>query len=233
MSLSDHEAKKATTDTESIAQSLSSSADTTELVEAVTELSQQVSDLRATVQSQQDTISELRSELDEEREQRGQEDAQVRARLTEVESRVEDVEEHGSGHTNPGESMDETTTQEPCTEPQTDIEEMVDMPDSLLEDQTANVQRACFVAKDVSSYTTSCPAGRVITSGELRRVLEAGTDCSGHTQTVARVMDLLDRTGGAGTTVVERGGERRLVFEQELVDRLGTQCCDSQRGQAV
>ncbi len=212
---------------------LDSSADTTDLIEAVTELSEQVSDLQATVQEQAETISDLEDQLRAEQEQRGQEDAQVRARLTEVEERVEDVEEHGSGHTNPGGNTSETTTQEPCTEPQTDIEEMVDLPDSLLGDQTANVRRAVFVARDVEAYTTSCPAGRVITSGELRRVLQAGTDCAGHTQTVARVLDLLDRTGGAGTTVVERGGERRLVFEQDLVDRLGTQRCDGQRGQAV
>lgn len=223
-----------TTDTESIAQSLSSSPDTSELVAAVTELSEQVSDLQATVESQQETISDLEDQLRAEQEQRGQEDAQVRSRLHDVESRVEDVE-HGSGHTNPGGNTSETTMQDDDAEPQTDLEAMTGMPEPVLSEQTANVRRAVFVARDVSSYTTSCPAGRVITSGELRRVLEAGTECNGHTQTVARVLDLLDRTGGDGTTVVERGGERRLVFEQDLVDRLSarSQGGDGQTVEAV
>jgi len=220
-----------TTDTESI--DLNSDASTTDLVEAVTELSQRVSELESTVAEQAETISDLEDQLRAEQEQRGQEDAQVRARLTEVEERVEDVEDAVSGHTNPGVQTSETTMQDDDAEPQTDIEEMVDMPDSLLEDQTANVRRAVFVAKDVEAYTTGCPAGRVIQSSELRRVLQAGTDCAGHTQTVARVIDLLDRTGGDGTTVVERRGERRLVFEQDLVDRLDTQCCDGQTVEAV
>jgi uncharacterized coiled-coil protein SlyX len=211
---------------------LNSDASTTDLVEAVTELSQRVSELEDTVAEQEQTIDQLREDLRAEQEQRGQEDAQVRARVHDVESRVEDVEETVSGDVEGGVQTSETTMQDDDAE-QTDIEQMVDMPDSLLDDQTANVRRAVFVAKDVSSYTTSCPAGRVITSGELRRVLEAGTECAGHTQTVARVMDLLDRTGGDGTTVVERRGERRLVFEQDLVDRLDTQCCDSQQGQPV
>lgn len=221
------------TDPSSTDLDLDSSADTTDLVDAVMELSQRVSELESAVQEQAQTISELHAELDDERQQRGQEDAQVRARVHDVEERVEDVAEHGSGHTDPGGSTGETTMQDADSEPQTDLEQMVDMPASLLEDQTANVQRAVFVARDVEAYTASCPAGRVIKSSELRRVLQAGTECNGHTQTVARVIDLLDRTGGDGTTVVERRGERRLVFEQDLVDRLGTQCCDSQAVEAV
>jgi len=211
---------------------LNSDASSAELIEAVTELSQRVSELEDTVAEQEQTIDQLREDLRAEQDARGQEDAKIRSRVHDVESRVEDVEETVSGDVEGGVQTSETTMQDDDAE-QTDIEQMVDMPDSLLDDQTANVRRAVFVAKDVSSYTTSCPAGRVITSGELRRVLEAGTECAGHTQTVARVMDLLDRTGGDGTTVVERRGERRLLFEQDLVDRLDTQCCDSQQGQPV
>jgi uncharacterized coiled-coil protein SlyX len=226
------QADKTVTDSSSIDVDLNSDASTTDLVEAVTELSQRVSELEDTVAEQEQTIDQLREDLRAEQDARGQEDAKIRSRVHDLEGRVEDVEETVSGDVEGGVQTSETTMQDDDAE-QTDIEQMVDMPDSLLDDQTANVRRAVFVAKDVSSYTTSCPAGRVITSGELRRVLEAGTECAGHTQTVARVMDLLDRTGGDGTTVVERRGERRLVFEQDLVDRLDTQCCDSQQGQPV
>jgi molybdopterin converting factor small subunit len=230
---------KTVTDSSSIAQSLSSSADTTDLVEAVTALATEVADLREkvedqqqTINDQQQTISELREDLRREQDTRGREVAQTRQQVEQVR---ETVEETVSGDANPIVQAEQTTTQEPSVEPQTDIEQMVRMPDSLLEDQTANVRRAVFVASDVEDYTTSCPAGRVIKSGELRRVLRAGTDCAGHTQTVARVIDLLDRTGGDGTTVVERRGERRLVFEQDLVDRLSaqTQRCDGQPVEAT
>jgi uncharacterized coiled-coil protein SlyX len=229
------QADKTATDSSSIAQSLSGSADTTELVEAVTELSQRVSELESTVQEQAETIQDLRDDLRAERDERGRSVAETRQQVTELR---EDVEDTVSGGAECGGNTSETTTQEPSVEPQTDIEQMSRMPEPVLSEQTANVQRAVFVAKDVEAYTTSCPAGRVIKSGELRRVLEAGTDCSGHTQTVARVMDLLDRTGGEDTTVVERRGERRLVFEQDLVDRLSALTSqsrggDSQRGQAV
>jgi molybdopterin converting factor small subunit len=242
MSATPHTAKKATTDADSIVSNLDSDADTEDLAEAVTALATEVADLRETVEEQQDTIEEqqdtidqLRDDLRAERQQRGQQDAQVRARIHDVEERVDSVVEHGSGHADPTPEVGQTTMQDDDTEPQTDIEQMVRMPDNLLEDQTANVQRAVFVASDVEDYTTSCPAGRVIKSGELRRVLQAGTDCAGHTQTVARVIDLLDRTGGNDTTVVERDGERRLAFEQDLVDRLSaqTQRCDGQPVEAT
>jgi molybdopterin converting factor small subunit len=235
-------ADKTATDFASIASNLDSNADTTELVEAVTSMATEIANLREaveeqqdTIEEQQDTIDQLRDDLRAERQQRGQQDAQVRARVHDVEERVDSVEKHGSGHADPTPDGSETTIQDDDAEPETDIGQMVRMPDNLLEDQTANVRRAVFVAKDVEDYTTGCPAGRVIKSGELRRVLQAGTDCAGHTQTVARVMDLLDRTGGDSTTVVERDGERRLVFEQDLVDRLSaqTQRCDSQPVEAT
>jgi hypothetical protein len=225
------QADKTVTDSSSIDVDLNSDASTTEsLIEAVNVLSEQVSDLTERVEEQAETISELRDDLRAEQDTRGREVAETRQQVEQVR---EQVEETVSGHTNPGGNTSETTMQDDDAEPETDLEAMTGMPEPVLSEQTANVQRAVFVAKDVEAFTTSCPAGRVIQSSELRRVLQAGTDCNGHTQTVARVLDLLDRTGGDGTTVVERRGERRLVFEQDLVDRLSTQCCDGQTVEAV
>jgi|APHM01.1.fsa_nt_gi hypothetical protein len=238
MCISDPTSKKATDDTSSIASNLDSSADSETLVEAITQMATEIANLRATVEDQQDTIEDLRADLREERTRRGKQDADIRSRVHDVESTVQDVEDSLS------EDVDQApeagnTTQGPTVEPQTDPESMTTMPDAVLEDQTANVRRAVFVASDVEDYTTACPAGRVIQSSELRRVLKAGTDCRGHTQTVARVMDLLDRTGGEQTQVVQRNGERRLVFEQELVDRLSvlsdeqTHRCDAEPVEAM
>jgi hypothetical protein len=205
--------------------------DTESIATKVAELQETVEDLQATVREQAETIDDLEDQLRAERDTRGKQVAETR-------QQVEQVRKDVSASSECGVQTSETTTQEPSVEPQTDIEQMSRMPEPVLSEQTANVQRAVFVATDVEAYTTSCPAGRVIQSSELRRVLQAGTDCNGHTQTVARVMDLLDRTGGESTTVVERRGERRLVFSDELVDRLSTLTSqshggDSQRGQAV
>jgi hypothetical protein len=226
--------KTTTTEASSI-DDLTDSADTEELARAVTSLATEVNELRATVDEQQatideqeQTIDELERDLEETRTKVRDERGKTRHEIAKTRQDLADVEETVSQGA--GVQAGETTVQSAAVEPQTDIESMTTMPETVLENQTANVRRAVFVAKDVDQYTRSCPAGRVIKSSELRRVLQAGTDCQGHTQTVARVIDLLDRTGGDGTKVVERSGERRLVFKQNLVDRLGALTSQSSRG---
>jgi hypothetical protein len=108
----------------------------------------------------------------------------------------------------------------------TPLEDLVTLPDTVLDEERANTQRAVFVARDVSEYTKSVPAGRVVTSSELRTVLRAGTDSKGHRQTVSRVMNLLDDLGGDETKIVERRGTKRLVFTDEIVERLGRLTAD-------
>lgn len=48
----------------------------------------------------------------------------------------------------------------------------------MIDQESANVRRAAFVVRGVMDYTISVPAGRAITSGELRRMVKAGTDAS-------------------------------------------------------
>jgi hypothetical protein len=85
---------------------------------------------------------------------------------------------------------------------------------------TANQERARFVAKDVVEYTRSVPAGRAIKSSEIATVLRAGTDCKGRSQTVSRVIEFLNDLGGDGVEVVERRGERRVIFDDHAAHRL-------------
>jgi len=128
-------------------------------------------------------------------------------------SDVDDVEE--AENTQPAESG----SQDRDTTP---LEDVVSLPEAVAEDSlTANQQRARFVAKDVVEYTRSVPVGRKIDAGEIGRVLRAGTDCSGHTATVDRVIKILDEFA-QGKITVRRGntGQREVVFHEELVEAL-------------
>jgi seryl-tRNA synthetase len=177
----------------------------TALVDVVERQQQQIDDL-------QERVSDLEDDLQEEQETRAREDAQLRQRITAVEEDLEDDQEDA----NPTQEAGQTATQETMTP----LEDLVTLPDTVLDEERANTQRAVFVARDVSEYTKSVPAGRVITTSELRTVLRAGTDSRGHRQTVSRVIDLLDDLGGDDTKIVEKRGTKRLVFTDEIVERL-------------
>jgi DNA repair exonuclease SbcCD ATPase subunit len=180
----------------------------TALVDVVERQQQQIDDL-------QERVSDLEDDLQEEQETRAREDAQLRQRITAVEEDIEDLEDDQED-ANPTQEAGQTATQETMTP----LEDLVTLPDTVLDEERANTQRAVFVARDVSEYTKSVPAGRVITTSELRTVLRAGTDSRGHRQTVSRVIDLLDDLGGDDTKIVEKRGTKRLVFTDEIVERL-------------
>jgi len=124
---------------------------------------------------------------------------------------------HGEGATN----GTATAGNDSAVAPETPLEQVVALPEHLADGElTANQQRARFVAADVWDYTTNVPAGRTIQAGDLSKVLRAGTDCRGHSQTVDRVIRLLDDLGVDEVEVVERRGQRRVVFSEPLCRRL-------------
>jgi regulator of replication initiation timing len=194
--------------------------------EAIEPFAELVGDMAQTIEQQSEELSalreekrELKDELKEERETRAKEAAQDRKRLHEVEERVDSVEEGGSPDTNPTPEAGQTTIQEP----ETPLEEIIRVPEhSVQEHLRANHQRARFVAKDVHEYTRSVPAGRVIKSSELRRVLSAHEEgATIHTQTVSRVIERLDDLGKESVKVREtQEGERVVVFTDEFVKRV-------------
>jgi regulator of replication initiation timing len=114
----------------------------------------------------------------------------------------------------------EKTASSPLSEAKTPLEQIAALPEAVAVDQlTANQKRARFVASDVRDYAESVPAGWAITTSDLRRVLTAAFD-AGHSQTVQRVMDVLDQFGDDSTKIVERRGTKRVVFDDDLVQRL-------------
>jgi DNA gyrase/topoisomerase IV subunit A len=184
--------------------------------ETITALVEIIEDQQETIDDLQERLSDLEDEQDDERDTRAREDAQLRQRITDVEDRLDDVEDSGFDGTNPTPDTEES----PSTKPVTALEDLTTLPERVLDGESANTQRAVFVARDVTDYAQSVPAGYSITSSDLRKVLKAGTDCHGHTQTVSRVMDLLEDLGGDGVKLIDRRGTKRVVFEEDLVERL-------------
>jgi hypothetical protein len=181
-------------------------------------IAETVNDLIEIVERQAERIDELEDRLDDEQTQRGKDDAELRGRITDAENRLDAVEEDVSSSSNPtpnGEKDGSKTAQTP-------IEDVIRIPEHLVEDSlTANQERARAVAKDIHQYSQSVPAGRAIKSSELRRVLSAQSDGgSTHTETVSRVMNMLDNLGKEAIKVrTSQSGEKVVVFDEDLVRR--------------
>jgi hypothetical protein len=173
-------------------------------------LADEVGDLR-------EELAETRDDLRDERAERTKDIAEDRQRLTDAEKRLDAAEEGESGDVNPTPQ----TEKDGSTDPQSPLERVCAFDDDVADRElTANQSRARFVARDVTDYADSVPAGFAIRSGDIATVLRAGTECRGRTQTVARVMDFLDDLGGDGVEVVERRGTKRVVFSEETARRL-------------
>lgn len=166
-------------------------------------------------------VDDLADRLDETAERTARDAADDRRRIHELEERVETLEEAASEASHPKGDGTEEPAADTADRPQTPLERVVTVPDHMAADElTANVGRARFIARGVMDYTRDVPAGRALRSSELRRVLVAGTDAKGHGQTVTRVIETLDELGGDTVRVVERRGERRVVFDETAAARL-------------
>lgn len=155
------------------------------------------------------------TEIAEARDESAKERAKIKQRVHALE---ENDEEAGSVDENPTPEDEKTALHEP----ETPLEEVVQIPEhSAEENLSANQKRARFVARDVDDYTKSVPAGKAITSGELRRVLTAREESKVHTETVDRVISFLDDLGKDSVKVREtQAGERVVVFAEEFVRRI-------------
>jgi regulator of replication initiation timing len=112
------------------------------------------------------------------------------------------------------------TQSEPTIETETPLEEIVALPQRVVDDQlTANQRRARFVATDLTEYATKTPAGWVLTPKDLRTVLNAAFDTS-HSQTCSRVRTILADLGDSEVSIKESRGEKKLVCAESIVRRL-------------
>jgi|APHM01.1.fsa_nt_gi hypothetical protein len=223
-----------------------------QLVETVSEQAERISDLEAENHEQAQRIEDLEAEnheqaqriedLEAENHEQAQRIEDLEAELEDTEARVDAV---GTGLSNANDEIEslqaniEETTPTPQTEetarqePQTPLEQTVSLPQEMIENESANVRRAVFVARDLTDYCSRVPAGYAMTSAEMTKVLTAGTSAKGHTQTTARVMSLLDDLGGSEVKTVKRRGTKRIVFSRELVQRLDELTGAEENGHSV
>jgi len=185
------------------------------LIEVVERQSEAIEELQKESERKDERIAELEEKLSEQQSESAKDRAEIKQRVTALEA---EDEEPDSEPETPTPEAEETTIQEP----ETALEDVVQLPEHMAEDSlSANQQRARFVAKDIHEYSRSVPAGRVIKSSELRRVLTAAEDGRVHTETVSRVIRFLTDLGGEDVATKEtQAGERVVVFTEEIVKRI-------------
>ena len=185
-------------------------------------IEQTVESLVSVVEQQAERIDELESRLDNQADRQARETANNRKRISAIEDREADKVEDNP-HSQDGENG--------VVEPETPLEQVCELDETTADQQlTPNQKRARFIAQNPLDYFSKVPAGYTIDSGEIGKVLRAGTDCDGHTATVSRVMGFLDDFGESEVKVVKRRGTKRVVFTAELVGRLSRRCDQTQTG---
>ncbi len=194
----------------------------------VDQLIQTVEDLQETVEQQAERIDKLETKLAEHKDHTGREFADVRARITETENRQTDID---SEDATPGVDEEKTESQNP----QTPLERICSLPEHIADRElTANQERARFIAKDVRDYAEKAPAGLVVDSRTIKKVIAAAEGKRPHTQTVARVMEFLADLGQEYVELIKRRGKKLIVVDPEVADRLAHHtCCDGEKGPAT
>lgn len=133
--------------------------------------------------------------------------ADLQARLDELRERLTDG--------------DLSESESPIIETETPLEDVVSLPESVVEAELSpNQQRARFLARDLREYADKAPAGWCLPAGQIGTVLKAALDVTPHSETIRRVIQILDDLGDETTTVRKRRGEKRIVSEEALVGRL-------------
>ena len=185
-----------------------------------------VEDLQKTVEQQADRIDELETELAEHKDHTGREFADVRARITKTENQqMEAVSEDATSGGDEGETGSQDL--------QTPLERICGLPEHIADRElTANQERARFIAKDVGDYAEKAPAGLVIDSRTIKKVIAAAEGKRPHTQTVARVMRFLNELGKEDVQLKKRRGQKFVVIDPQAADRYAAyhDRCDGESG---
>jgi chromosome segregation ATPase len=193
-----------------------------EQLEALTD---RVAELEGQLERKDDRIEELEAELTEYKRFAGSEFANVRGRITDVEDQTDELE------TTLQETPTETTTvdaEENGSQPtttETPLERICTLPEHVADRElTTNQKRARFIARDVQDYAEKAPAGLVLDSQTIAKVITAAEGSKPHTQTVARVMDFLEKLGKDDVEQTKRRGKKLVVVEEEAADRYHDRC---------
>ncbi|ADJ17052.1 hypothetical protein HacjB3_18548 (plasmid) [Halalkalicoccus jeotgali B3] len=188
-------------------------------------LTNRVEELEAELNRKDDRIEELEAELTEYKRFAGSEFADVRGRITDVEDQIQELE------TTLQETPTETTTVaaeetgSQTTTTETPLERICTLPEHVANRElTTNQKRARFIAQDVQDYAEKAPAGLVLDSQTIAKVITAAEGSKPHTQTVARVMNFLEKLGKDDVEQTKRRGKKLVVIDEEAADRYHDRC---------
>ncbi|MFC6906830.1 hypothetical protein [Halalkalicoccus tibetensis] len=191
-----------------------------EQLEALTD---RVAELEAEVDRKDERVEELEAELTEYKRFAGSEFANVRGRITDVEEQTEDLET--TLQATPTEATDAEENGSQTTTMETPLERICTLPEHVADRElTTNQKRARFIARDVQDYAEKAPAGLVLDSQTIAKVITAAEGSKPHTQTVARVMDFLEKLGKDDVEQTKRRGKKLVVVDEEAADRYHNRC---------
>ncbi|MFC6907133.1 hypothetical protein ACFQGH_18285 [Halalkalicoccus tibetensis] len=107
----------------------------------------------------------------------------------------------------------------------TPLERICTLPEHVADRElTTNQKRARFIARDVQDHAEKAPAGLVLDSQTIAKVITAAEGTKPHTQTVARVMDFLEKLGKDDVEQTKRRGKKLVVVDEEAPDRYHDRC---------
>ena len=138
------------------------------------------------------------------------------AKIEEIESNG--AEDGGSSDAEGGVNDGETSGQRR----KSGIEQVCGLPDEMARKQlTKNIQRARYIALRIKSFgQRGAYDGIYLKSDQIRRILDDYDD-SGHTETVSRVMSVLEEfADGESVSSKILDGTKHILFDSDLAERL-------------
>ncbi|WP_122090398.1 hypothetical protein [Halalkalicoccus subterraneus] len=193
-----------------------------EQLEALTD---RVAELEGQLERKDDRIEELEAELTEYKRFAGSEFADVRGRITDVEDQTKELETTLQETPDATTTVDVEETDSQTTTTETPLERICTLPEHVTDRElTTNQKRARFIARDVTDYAEKAPAGLVLDSQTIAKVITAAEGSKPHTQTVARVMNFLEKLGKDDVEQTKRRGKKLVVVDEEAADRYHDRC---------
>ncbi|MDL5363800.1 hypothetical protein [Halalkalicoccus sp. NIPERK01] len=138
-----------------------------------------------------------------------------------AQNRLDELEEATATNGTSGVETDKTQPHDI----ETPLERICALPEHIADRElTTNQERARFIAHDVRDYAEKAPAGLVLNSRTITKVIAAVEGTKPHTQTVARVMDFLEKLGKDEVEQTKRRGKKLVVIDEEAADRYHDRC---------
>lgn len=103
---------------------------------------------------------------------------------------------------------------------QTPLERTTVLPEDFCD--YVNDRRARHLAMDLKQYARSAKSGYILEPSDIADILYSReqSPVAAHDETVARVREILDDTGGDEVQVIDRGRKKIVHFTEEIVSRL-------------